>query len=414
MVDVARLRGLLAERYELGEVIGVGGMGEVRAGLDQRLGRQVAIKALRADLAHNPDTRRRFEREARAAARLSHPNVVAVYDSGEDDGLLFLVMERLSGETLATEMARGPLDHERLCAVLGDVLGALDAAHRAGMVHRDIKPANVLEADDGRVKVADFGIAKVLDADEQSATTDLIATPVYLAPERLVGEPASVQSDLYSVGVLAYEALAGHRPFRGSTPGEVLRAIERGRPEPLRAARPDAPAALVDVIERAMDRDPRRRFASAADMADALHLSLDDSREPRPARDAVTDVDATLALGSSRPGATTPTQPVATTATATQVLPADASPRRAPAPRRSGCPAWWSPRTLLVVVGLLVAVGLLVVVAASSGNDSFPPSADSTPTTVTATTAAPARGDGAVLPAPLERSLRELERQVRR
>ena len=207
---------VLAGRYELGSLLGHGGMGTVRDATDRRLGRPVAVKILRADLAEQPSARRRFETEAHAAARLAHPNVVTVFDSGEDDGIPFLVMERLPGRTLADELAEGQLAISRVEEVAREVLSALAAAHGAGIIHRDIKPGNVLLTEDGHVKVSDFGIAKTVDDLDQTQTAELVATPGYLAPERLAGEAASQRSDLYSVGVLLYEASSGRRPFSGS------------------------------------------------------------------------------------------------------------------------------------------------------------------------------------------------------
>lgn len=182
---------VLDGRYRLGDVLGRGGMGEVRAAEDLRLGRSVAVKLLRADLASDPDLRGRFEAEARAAARVSHPHAVAVYDAGEDEGIAYLVMERLPGATLADEVATGPLDQERACAVAGQVLGALGVAHDSGLIHRDIKPGNVLLTADGAAKLADFGIAKVIEKNDDATTGFLLGTPAYLAPERLAGHPAT-------------------------------------------------------------------------------------------------------------------------------------------------------------------------------------------------------------------------------
>ena len=261
---------LLAGRYELGRPLGQGGMGTVLDATDRRLARPVAVKILRADLARQPRARRRFETEAHAAARLSHPNVVIVFDSGEDDGVPFLVMERLPGRTLADELTAGPLSFERASLVASEVLSALAAAHAAGVIHRDVKPANVLHTDDGHVKVSDFGIAKTTDDLDQTQTVELFATPGYLAPERLAGEPASQRSDIYSVGVLLYEALSGKQPFTGDSPLAVMRAIESGSAEPLASMRAGLPARFVAGVERAMSRDPRQRFETAGEMADAL------------------------------------------------------------------------------------------------------------------------------------------------
>jgi serine/threonine-protein kinase len=251
-------------------------MADVHAGRDIRLERDVAIKLLRPEVvARQPEVRTRFEAEARTAARLGHPNVVAVYDTGEHEGLPFIVMERLPGETLADRIRGGPVDLEWLRRVAGDVLGALGAAHAAGMVHRDVKPGNILLADDGRAKVADFGIAKSVDGTgpDLTATNLLIGTPAYLAPEQVAGEPATARSDLYALGVVLYEAASGRKPFTGDTPVAVAYAIEHAEVEPLAARRPDVDGALSATVERAMERDPARRFGSATEMAAALGLT---------------------------------------------------------------------------------------------------------------------------------------------
>ena len=191
-------RALIAGRYELGEPIGRGGMGEVHAAWDRRLERPVAVKTLRADVAAQPAARRRFESEARSAARLVHPNVVSVYDSGEDAGIPFMVMELLPGRSLRDEIAVGPMALHDVRSLAAQVLGALGAAHAAGIVHRDIKPGNILMTDDGRWKVGDFGIAKSvqMDGGDETATGMVLGTPAYLPPERLFGGEATPGGDL--------------------------------------------------------------------------------------------------------------------------------------------------------------------------------------------------------------------------
>jgi len=246
-------------------------MAEVRDGVDRRLRRPVAIKTLLPHLASRPDLRARFEAEARSAARLSHPNAVGVFDVGEDDGRPFIIMERLPGETLADRIQVGNVDTVWLRSMAIDVLDALAAAHDAGIVHRDVKPGNILIAADGRAKIADFGIAKSLDAaGDTTASGQLLGTPAYLAPERLNGAPASPRADIYSLGVVLYEALAGEKPFTGETPVLVARAVGQGQHRPLADIRPDLDGALVVSVERAMRTDPEARFASARDMQTAL------------------------------------------------------------------------------------------------------------------------------------------------
>jgi eukaryotic-like serine/threonine-protein kinase len=257
-------------RYLLGELIGRGGMGEVFEAWDLRLDRAVALKRLRSDLAEQPEMRRRVQAEARAAARLTHPNVVAVFDTGLHEGHPFIVMERLDGRTLGDELAAGPMAQERAREVGLQVLSALSAAHENGLVHRDVKPGNILAAPEGTWKVTDFGIAKSLEGDSTvTQTGELLGTPAYLAPERLEGLAATSASDLYSVGVVLYEALAGRRPFDGEDPWAIAMRIRQGDFEPLSDAA-SVDRELWDAVERAMAREPVKRFSSAEEMATAL------------------------------------------------------------------------------------------------------------------------------------------------
>jgi serine/threonine-protein kinase len=230
-------------------------MAEVRDGWDVRLGRPVAVKMLYPTFAGDAVSRRRFEDEARAAAALSHPHIVAVHDSGNHDGTLYIVMERLSGSTLCETIARGPLPQDDVRSILDDILDALTTAHGAGILHRDIKPANILFSDAGDVKLADFGIAKT-DLTSHTMTGQIVGTLAYLSAERLAGMPATISDDLYAVGVVGYEALTGIRPLPQCAP--------------LLAVRPDISSGLAAVIEGAMARDPRRRFHDAVAMRAAL------------------------------------------------------------------------------------------------------------------------------------------------
>lgn len=254
-------------RYRLDSVLGQGGMGDVYAGHDLRLGRPVAVKLLRSDLAADPETRRRFEREAQMAARVTDPHIVTIYDTGEDD-VPFIVMERLPGRTLANEIAEGPLDGPRLHVIASEMLSALEAAHSNGVLHRDIKPGNVLMTADNHAKVADFGIAK--STDDASGTTALFGTAAYVAPERLAGHEATRPSDLFSVGVVLYEAATGTTPFAADNPLAIVHAIAHEQAPPLATLRPDLDAAFIHAVEQSMRKEPGERFASAADMAAAL------------------------------------------------------------------------------------------------------------------------------------------------
>ena len=360
---------LIAGRYKIGALLGRGGMAEVYEGHDDRLQRAVAVKVLRPDMASREDVRNRFEFEARHAARLSHPNVVGIYDTGEDDGIPFLVMELLPGQTLADTIATGPVDQIWLKRVAGDVLQALAAAHAAGIVHRDIKPANIVIGVDGCAKVTDFGIAKTLEvaAEEQAkhdltSTNQLVGTPAYLAPERIDGSPATPRSDLYSLGVVLYEALGGVKPFTGSTAIAVADSVLRATPTPLTEIRPDAEPALVKVIQRAMTREPSDRYASAEEMLADLEAAPQTPPQglgavPPPAADStqVIPVDATRAVTAATP--------------ATATLAAPREPRVAPTrprpstPRRA--PSLWP---VAVALGLLL-LGLGVVLSMRDGGD---------------------------------------------
>lgn len=260
----------LAGRYELRGLLGTGGMAEVHDGWDTRLNRPVAIKLLYPTASTDADARRRFQDEARAAASLNHPNIVAVHDCGEDKGSPFIVMERLPGRTLGDEIAMGPMAEHRVRAMLDDVLGALATAHAAGVVHRDIKPGNVLLNENGNaMKVADFGIAKTAGT-AHTSTGQIVGTMSYMSPQRVAGAPASVVDDLYAVGVMAHEALSGRRPFPQENPVSLMRAILDDPPTPIEAVRPDVDPNLAAVINRAMAPDGPTKFRSAVEMRAAL------------------------------------------------------------------------------------------------------------------------------------------------
>jgi serine/threonine-protein kinase len=246
-VAVASDAFVVDDRYEVGDVLGRGGMGEVRRARDLRLDRDVAVKFLRADLAADPEARRRFEEEALNAARLNHPNVVIVLDSGEHEGVPYLVMECLPGRTLRDELRDGSLTETRATWIGRDVLAGLAAAHDAGVIHRDVSPSNILLTDTGRAKLADFGIAKAVEDASVTISGQVVGTPGYLAPERLRGEPATPASDMFAVGVTLKRALGNTAP---SDP-ELAAALDR-MTDPDPEHRPTAMAAL-DVLERGGD-----------------------------------------------------------------------------------------------------------------------------------------------------------------
>lgn len=271
MVEAATL----AERYRLQDRIASGGMGSVYGAVDERLGRRVAVKLLRAELAEDDRFVERFRREARAAAALAHPNIASVFDYGEDDGRRFIVMELVDGgEDLARLLAReGALAPARAAAICAQMCDALAHAHQRGVIHRDVKPANVIVGEDDHVKVTDFGIARAAGDSTLTATGTVLGTAQYISPEQASGKPVTARSDIYAAGVVLYEMLAGEPPFTGDTPVAIaLRHMSEDVPRP-GSTNPAVPRALDDVVARATARDPERRFASAAEMAAALRAA---------------------------------------------------------------------------------------------------------------------------------------------
>jgi serine/threonine-protein kinase len=275
-------RAPLSDRYELRGVLGRGAWAEVHDAWDLKLNRPVAIKLLNPGMAALPENRLRFETEARAAAMLNSRHIVVVHDIGEQNGLQFIVMERLPGVSLADHIAHGPLHPAFVHGVLDDVLAALAVAHEAGILHRDVKPGNILFTAAGETKLADFGLAKTTGA-VHTMTGHIIGSMAYLSPNRLTAKPATAADDLYAVGVVGYEALAGRRPFPQEELGAVAHAILYESPPPLVALRPDVPPVLATSIERAMARDPARQFHRADAMRAALagaHPAIESVRPP--------------------------------------------------------------------------------------------------------------------------------------
>ncbi|MCA9597109.1 MAG: serine/threonine protein kinase [Myxococcales bacterium] len=268
----ARELDLVAGKYALCGELGVGGSATVYEAEHALTGRRVALKILHRELGRHPQIQARFLAEARAAATVRHKNVVDIYDVGIDEhDVAYMVMELLSGETLAELLeSRGPLPYPYACELMLQVLSALSAAHVAGIVHRDLKPTNVMvthpEPDRPRVKVLDFGIAKgILDRSEDAlADGALLGTPVYMAPEQVLGREVDARADVYAAGVLLYELLSGVRPASGASPMELLTAVVRGRHTPLAELRPDLPEALTEVVEDALAVDPDDRPQSAS------------------------------------------------------------------------------------------------------------------------------------------------------
>ena len=265
---------LLEGRYLMGSRIARGGMASVYEATDTRLQRTVAVKIMHPGMGDDEEFAARFVREARAAARLSHPNVVAVYDQGNDDGTVFLAMELVPGHTLRDTITKeSPMPPAKALALLEPVLSALAAAHRAGLIHRDVKPENVLIADDGRIKVADFGLAKAVSADTQHTATSgvLIGTVSYLAPELVVAGSADARADVYAAGVVLYELLTGAKPHEGESPIQVAYKHVHHDVPPPSALVPDLPPYVDALVARATSREPGLRPADASVLLHQVH-----------------------------------------------------------------------------------------------------------------------------------------------
>jgi len=262
---------ILAGRYRLVRLIDRGGMAEVWEGKDEILDRPVAIKVLHPRLAGDDQFQERFRLEAVAAARLAHPNIVATFDTGLDNGVAYIVMELVAGRTLREVLrGEGPLPVAKAVAIAAAVADALNYAHEAGIVHRDVKPANILIGNDGRVKVADFGIAKAATDRDLTEQGTLLGTAKYLAPEQVAGQPQDRRSDVYGLGVVLYEMLLGRAPFTGDTDMAVAYQHAHADPARIRPLRPDVSRRLEAVVLKAMAKSPDQRFATAADMRTAL------------------------------------------------------------------------------------------------------------------------------------------------
>jgi serine/threonine-protein kinase len=348
---------LFADRYRLERRLGVGGMATVQLAFDTRLERYVAVKLLAEHLAEDASFVSRFKREALAAARLVHPNIVQVFDFGSDrhSGRQFIVMEFVDGHSCAELLRdKGPMPPRDAVEILCQACRGLDYAHRNGVVHRDVKPGNLLVNTDGVVKLADFGIAKAAEQSDITKVGSVLGTAAYLSPEQARGEPAGPLSDLYALGVVSYQLMAGKLPYEAASLTDLARLQEGGPPPRLADDVRDVPAALSAVVARALARDPERRYADAAEMEDALRDGLAGvaSTEDLDATRALPDDESTRMLSSTatRPRPRQPLQPV-------DEPPRRAPQRRAPAapPRRQkkgGAGKWVA---LVLVLGLIVA-----------------------------------------------------------
>jgi serine/threonine-protein kinase len=268
---VADIGSMLGGRYRLMELLGQGGMATIYRANDRQLGRDVAVKVLRPEYGDDPDFLGRFRQEAQAAASLNHPNVVAVYDYGDDPAGPYIVMELVEGEDLASLVRRnGPLAPRQAARLGAQIARGLAAAHERGIVHRDVKTGNVLLTPDGRAKVVDFGIARAIAEAQLTLPGTTLGSVHYFSPEQARGETATSSSDVYSLGVVIYELLTGRRPWEGDSAAAVAMARLSGPIPAPSDVRPGVPPALDAIVWRALARDPAERFPSAAAMADAL------------------------------------------------------------------------------------------------------------------------------------------------
>lgn len=271
--------------YDVVAPLGAGGMGEVYRAKDRRLGREVALKVLPADVASHTDRLARFEREARAVAALNHPNIVVLYSIEDAGAVRFLTMELIEGQSLDRHLAQGGLPLARVLDFGIALADALTAAHAKGVVHRDLKPANVMLTPDGRIKVLDFGLAKLSavepDGDAMQLATmttpvsgegQVVGTVAYMAPEQVRGAAVDSRSDLFALGVVLYELAVGRRPFAGASQAEVASAILRDEPPPLASLRADLPRDLQRIVDRCLEKDPARRVQTATDVRNELEL----------------------------------------------------------------------------------------------------------------------------------------------
>ncbi|MBV9923106.1 MAG: serine/threonine protein kinase, partial [Pseudonocardia sp.] len=385
----------IADRYQLDRRIAVGGMGEVWEASDTRLGRSVAVKVLRPELTDDPEFLHRFRIEARTVASLDHAGIAGVHDYGEDEGAngrrtAWLVMELVRGEPLSTLIARGPLPTEETLRIVEEAAWALQAAHERGFVHRDVKPGNILVRTDGMVKLTDFGIAKAADAVPVTRSGMVMGTAHYIAPEQASGGEAGPAGDVYSLGIVGYECLAGHRPFRAESAVAVAMMQVRDQPPPLPAS---VPPHARELIEAVLVKDPTKRYSTGGEFAAAVAAVRRGERLPPPgslagpftpprARPVVTPRTLKAVPTPTPTPVRTPTSaPVRRTATPTATpSPATPSSPRRPAPAVTAQPVELRAgsgrgRTLLLVLFVLLTVAAVVVgvyVVATLGAGSAP------------------------------------------
>jgi len=350
-------------RYELDSRIAIGGMGEVWEATDHVIGRTVAIKILKDEYMGDPGFLERFRAEARHAALVNHEGIASVFDYGEENGSAFLVMELVPGEALSTILERdGSLSTDKTLDIVAQTSAALQAAHAAGLVHRDIKPGNLLITPDGRVKITDFGIARIADQVPLTATGQVMGTVQYLSPEQASGHPASPATDIYSLGIVAYECLAGKRPFTGESQVAIAMAQINEQPPPLPAT---IAAPVQNLVMAMIAKKPEDRPASAAAVARAATaLRRGDVTAAAAAVPAIAGVvageAATQLLGAGD------------TSAATKLMPAPGEPGAEETPEKKKRSPWTWPLIALIALLLLVLIGTIWAVVANQGDKPDP------------------------------------------
>jgi eukaryotic-like serine/threonine-protein kinase len=346
----SRSRISLPERYRVVRHVANGGMASVWEAHDELLDRAVAVKLLGTHLSEDERARRRFQREARAAAGLSnHPHVVTIYDVGEYDGRSFMVMELMRGGTVADRLRSGEeIPHETTLRWLEEAASALDAAHEAGVVHRDVKPANMLLDEKGRLAIGDFGIARLALEDQLTATGQVLGTAAYISPEQAIGEPASPASDRYALAVVAYELLTGERPFQAENFAAQARAHVEDPPPMASAANPDLPPAVDEVLDRGLAKEPEERWPTSGQFVAQLDRALTPQPEPAPVARAAA-VTAPTRVADTGPPPRTP-------------VPRDGAVAPRP-PRRRGYGA------ALAGLAMLALLAALAAILFTGGND---------------------------------------------
>jgi eukaryotic-like serine/threonine-protein kinase len=365
---------LVAGRYRLGDQLGIGGMSTVRLAVDERLEREVAIKLLAEHLAQDDAFVARFRREALAAARLVHPNVVQVFDFGLDErsGRHYIVMEYVPGQSGAEILRdRGRLDVPETVDIVGQSCRGLDYAHRNGVVHRDVKPGNLLSSREGIVKLADFGIAKAAEDSNITQVGSVLGTAAYLAPEQARGEPAGPAADLYALGVVTYQFLSGRLPYEAASLTELALKQQREPPPRLDAVNPEVPPALADAVARALALDESERYETALEMEAALRDGARGVPPPTSATSVASPTGATRVVPPPAAPRREPRQPIPP--------PPEDRRARAPAPVPARAPSRQRERrrrgllflALLAVVAAAVAVA--VVATQSSGGVNLKP-----------------------------------------